>query len=233
MNTNKWVAIFLYCAGAILLLAGLERLLVAASDAPALALPDPILGIPLRLAAAIIGALELAAACLCLLTQRTQLQLAFLTGLMAGYATYWTCAAMTGVQSQGTAIGGLTDPLRLTNGVLGTLIAFLPAGLILGIGSTLFLNRKKAPAKPASKPLSGPQKMTCPACGGHIRFEAGQIGQQINCPHCQKNIALRPPEILKTLCAQCGNPIEFPSHALGRKMPCPHCKTDLILKESA
>jgi len=47
MKTN-WIKPFIYSAGGILLAAALIRFLIVACHHPALALPEPLLGIPLR-----------------------------------------------------------------------------------------------------------------------------------------------------------------------------------------
>jgi len=47
MKTN-WIKHFIYSAGGILLAAALIRFLIVACHHPALALPEPLLGIPLR-----------------------------------------------------------------------------------------------------------------------------------------------------------------------------------------
>jgi hypothetical protein len=233
MNTQTWPTIVARATAAILLCAGIERLLIAATNASVLALPDPVLGIPLRITAATVGVIELATAAFCLNARSPRYPLALTAWLTTNYIAYWIGAHLMGCHPQTTAIGSLTDPLRLANGTLGHIIALIPPALLLTSITTLFLTRpKKAPAKPAPKPLIGPQKMACPACGLHIRFEADQAGQQIPCPQCKTTITLRPPEILKTTCPQCSGHIEFPSHALGRKMPCPHCKGELTLKET-
>jgi len=232
MNKNRWNNIVFYTTGAILLFAGLERLQVAASGAPALALPDPLLGIPLRAAVIVIGAIELAAAAICLFARGLKLRIAIVVFLSTGYAAFWAGAILTHYHPQGTCLGSLSEPLQLAAGTSGAIISLIPVGLLLGSYSTLFLNReKKVPVKSAPQPVVGPQKMSCPACGGHIRFEGAETGKQIDCPHCKKPIALRAPEILKTACPQCAGRIEFPSHALGRKMPCPHCGAELTLTE--
>ena len=75
--------------------------------------------------------------------------------------------------------------------------------------------------------------MACPACGVHIRFDARNLGRQIPCPHCQKTLALRKPDLLKMACFFCQGHIEFPTHAIGEKMACPHCNMDITLKEPA
>lgn len=77
-------------------------------------------------------------------------------------------------------------------------------------------------------------KMSCPGCGGHIKFAPQNLSQKTNCPHCEQPVTLRPPdETLKMSCFFCHGHVQFPAHALGTKMPCPHCKMDITLKEPA
>ena len=77
-------------------------------------------------------------------------------------------------------------------------------------------------------------KMSCPACGVHIRFDERNIGQKkTRCPQCQTGITLRKPDLLKMACYFCKGHIEFPPHAIGEEMPCPHCQMDITLKEPA
>lgn len=77
-------------------------------------------------------------------------------------------------------------------------------------------------------------KMFCPYCGVHIRFDLRNLGRQIPCPHCQKEITLqKPDETLKMSCFFCKEHIEFPAHAVGRKLKCPHCYMDITLKVPA
>jgi DNA-directed RNA polymerase subunit RPC12/RpoP len=77
------------------------------------------------------------------------------------------------------------------------------------------------------------RKMTCPGCGIHIRFALQNLGQRIPCPHCQKIITLREPDLLKMVCLYCKQDVEFPPHAIGQKIRCPHCKNGMTLKEPA
>ena len=133
---------------------------------------------------------------------------------------------MMGIHQQGTCIGSLTDPLHLSGGTAGVIISFLPVYLLLGSYMALlwlWLESRKAKA---AKFL----KMSCPACGVHIRFDERNLGRKIACPHCQAAIALHRPGNLKMACYFCKEHIEFPSHAIGEKMPCPHCNMDITLK---
>jgi len=79
MKTN-WIKPFIYTAGGILLAAALIRFLIVACHHPALALPEPLLGIPLRYAILAVGTLEIVVAGICLFGKNVRLQAAWLPG---------------------------------------------------------------------------------------------------------------------------------------------------------
>jgi predicted RNA-binding Zn-ribbon protein involved in translation (DUF1610 family) len=223
----KPTKMFIYSAGGILLAAGLERFIVAAGDAQVLALPEPMLGIPLRTAVLAVGVLELAVALICLFGKRTGLQLGWLAWLATDYAAYWIGALAANCHPQGTCIGSLTDPLFLARGATGWITAGLPVYLLAGsyaglIG--LWLERRRAKTAQLLK-------MSCPACGVHIRFDPRNIGQKTRCPKCQADLTLRKADVLKMSCFFCKEHIEFPAHAIGQKLKCPHCNRDITLNE--
>jgi hypothetical protein len=222
----KVIKPFIYFAGAILLATALERVLIAAGGTQSLSLPEPVLGIPLRYSVLLVAAFELVVAMICLFGRRSGLQLGWLAWLATHYAGYRVGLLTMGIHQQGTCVGSLTDPLHLSRGVAGVIVGLLPVYLLLGSYAAmtwLWLEGRRAKA---AKFL----KMSCPACGVHIRFDERNVGQKIPCPQCQKAMVLRKPENLKMSCFFCQEHIEFPSHAIGEKMPCPHCKMDITLK---
>lgn len=224
----KGIKFFIYSAGTILLAASLERFLVAAGHGQVLALPEPVMGIPLRYAVMIIGGMELVVALICLFGWRMSLQLGWLAWLATNYFVYWIGLLMMHLHSQTTCIGNLTDPLHLSRGMSGAILSFPPVYLLLG--SCLAMVWLWSAGRRAA--MARFLKMSCPACGIHIRFDDRNLGQKIPCPHCQKPLILRQPDAkIKTSCFFCQEHIEFPAHAIGEKMPCPHCKMDITLKE--
>jgi hypothetical protein len=225
----KGIKLFIYSAGGILLAAALIRFVIAAGSAPVLAMPEPVLGLPLRHAVLLIGGFEFVVALICLFGRQTGLQLGWLAWLATNYMVYRIGLLTMGMHQQGTCIGSLTDPLHLTRGTIGMMVGFLPFYLLLGSYAAfiwLWWEGRRAKAVQFIK-------MSCPACGVHLRFDERNLGQKIPCPHCQKAITLRKPDLLKMACFFCQEHIEFPSHAIGEKMPCPHCKMDITLKEPA
>lgn len=223
----KPIRLFIYCAGGILLAAALMRFLIAAGSSPVLTLPEPMLGIPLRYAVLLVGALELAVALICLFGKQTGLQIGWVAWLTSDFIVYRIGLLTTHCHPQATCIGSLTDPLQLSRGISGWIMTLTPYYLLLGsyaaVGWLWLAGRRAKAAKFI--------RMSCPACGVHIRFDARNLGRKIPCPHCQKTLTLRKPDLLKMSCFFCHKHIEFPTHAIGEKMACPHCNMDITLKE--
>lgn len=230
----KWVRYFILSAGVILLIAALSRLLIVFGNAQVLSLADPVLGIPLRYAVMLVAGLELAVALVCLFGKRLGFQVGWLSWLAVIFLVFQVCTFAMHRHWQTTCIGSLTDPLQLTRGLMGVIIGFIPIFLVLGTGSAsvwLWLG-KQAEARQREEAKS--LKMSCPACGVHIRFESAHVGQQIDCPKCRAAVVLRRTgEMLKMACYFCHERIEFPPHALGDKLKCPHCSMDITLKDPA
>ena len=84
----RWIKPFVYSAGGILLAAALIRFVIAAGNAPVLALPEPILCIPLRYAVLLVGAIEAAVALYRLFGRRIALQVGWLAWLAANFVFY-------------------------------------------------------------------------------------------------------------------------------------------------
>jgi DNA-directed RNA polymerase subunit RPC12/RpoP len=249
----KWIRYFILSAGVILLVAALTRFLIAAGSAQVLALPDPMLGVPLRYAVLGVGAFELVVALICLFGRRVGLQLGWLAWLGTNYIVFWIGLIWQHCPPQGTCIGSLTDPLRVYYGTTRYVFQFLPFGLALGSYAALlqlwFAKRVKAkrPSVPAVQTavansgtartgtavLVRSLKISCTACGGHVEFPTNLLGETIPCPHCRATIILKRADNIKMSCSSCGGHVEFPSHALGQIIPCPHCNTDVILAKPA
>ena len=237
------IKLFIRVGGAILLAAALVRFLIAAGNAPALTLPEPVIGISLKSAVLLVGGIELVVALFCLFGRWPWFQLGGLALVATVYAVYVLALLAKGIQVQASCIGSLTDPLRIYRGPTGYALQFLPFGLALGSYAAAIALLFSADARTARlagarqlaarhDATAGLMKMVCPACGGHVKFPAQNAGQQIPCPHCQAAITLRQvDENLKMACVLCGGHVEFPVHAVGQKILCPHCaKTITLLK---
>jgi len=203
------------------------RFLIAAGSSPVLTLPEPMLGIPIRYAVLLIGGLELTVALICLFGKPTGLQIGWVAWLTSNFIVYRVSLFTMHCHPQSTCIGSLTDPLKLSRGISGWMMTLTPLYLLSGsyaAVSWLWLENRRAKAAKFIR-------MSCPACGVHIQFAVRNLGQKIPCPHCQKTVSLRQPELLRMSCFFCQGHIEFPAHAIGEKMPCPHCNMDITLKE--
>ena len=230
----KWIQYFILSAGGILLAAALTRFLAAAGQAQVWALPDPVLGIPLRYGVLLVGTFELVVALICLFGKRIGLQVGLMAWLGVNYAVYRIGTIAMGGHHQATAIGAVTDRLHLIRGFTGMMAGFAPAYLLLGSGTSsvwLWLSNRSKNRQSRAEKIT---KMSCPSCGTHIRFDSANLGQSIPCRQCKATVILRKPdEKLKMACFFCHENIEFPAHALGEKLECPHCKMDITLKAPA
>ena len=230
---TKYIKSFIYSAGGILLAAALMRFLVAAGTAQALALPEPMLGIPLRYAVLMVGIFELVVALICLFGKHVGLQIGWLAWLSTNLVVFWIGLLTMHYHPQATCIGSLTDLLHLARGTTGHIMEFTPVYLLMGSYAALIWVWLESRTAQAHKLAAESLKISCPACGGHIRFAIQNLGQKISCPHCQKETTLRKPESLKMSCFFCKEHIEFPAHALGQKIFCPHCNRGITLMEQA
>jgi hypothetical protein len=227
----KWIKLFIYSAGAILLMAALERFLIAAGDVQVLGMPDPALGIPLRYAVLIAGVLELTAALICLFGKQVGLQIGWLAWTSTNFIVFRIGLLSMHCHPQATCIGSLTDPLRLSRGITGIVLQIIPACLCFGSYALLSLWFKRR-IKPANLVAESGEtiKMFCALCNGHISFSLANLGQKIPCPHCHATITLMRQKNVKTSCPSCGEHIEFPLHGLGQTIPCPHCTVPVTLQ---
>jgi len=222
---SRWIESIIYSAGGLLVGAALTRFLIVLSAAQSLALPDPVVGIPLRLVVVLAGVVELAAAWFCLSGRQRRLQVGLLFWLATNLVVFHAGLFWMKIHPQGTFLGRLTDPLQLAGTITGLVVFWLPVAFVLAsyaAAAGLWLESRRGAF----------QKMFCPGCGGHIKFATQNLGQEAACPHCQIGVTLRKPnENLKMTCYFCKGHIEFPAHAIGTRMPCPHCQMDITLKE--
>lgn len=227
--SDKLTRAFILSAGGLLLAAALERLLIFLGNSPLVRHPDALLGIPVPLGVLAVGLAQLAAALVCLLGRSPRLSAVLVLWLGSNYVVFRAGLFWLGLHPDWTSIGALTDPLQLARGNSGMVVHYgVPGYLLAGSGAVLLWPwvRRTFP------PRSAFSKMSCPSCGGHIKFAVVNLGRPTACPHCKTSVRLRQPdENLKMSCYFCKGHLEFPAHALGTKMPCPHCRRDITLKE--
>jgi predicted RNA-binding Zn-ribbon protein involved in translation (DUF1610 family) len=194
------------------------------AKAPAPDMADPIFALPFHDLMLWVGLAELAVACLCLFTSKRTLSLGLLAWLVVTLAAYRVGLWTMGWHHPYAWVAGLINGLDVSPRVADLMIGATSAYLLVGSMAMLWFERRTAQAATSLK-------MSCPSCGGHIQFASQNLGQQIPCPHCQKETILRKSDNLKMSCVLCGGHIEFPAHAIGQKIQCPHCaKTITLLK---
>jgi hypothetical protein len=215
-------------SGALLLAVAFSLFLVNWTSPSYIVLPfDPIFALSQQWLFWIIGGFALAVALICLFDDRPIPQVFILSLLATAFIAYQIWVYCVGCRGVSGYLGGLSRTFGVSAhgaGVLtmlGTVI--LP---ILSYSSVGWLWwRGKLEAKFL--------KMSCPSCGGHLKFEFTSLGKQVPCPHCQAAVTLRKPdENLKMSCFLCKERIEFPSHALGSIIRCPHCHKDITLRQT-
>jgi hypothetical protein len=203
---NDWMKFFIKSAGTILLAAALARFLIAAGNASFLSLPDPALGIPLRYGVLTVGGIELVIALICLFGRSVSFQSAWLAWLATNFIIFQAGLFWMHCHPQATCIGSLTDPLHLSRGTTGMILAAVPIYLAVG-GYVALLqlwfvkggNALQSIAAERSEDRSTQSahaeflKISCPFCSGHIAFPMYGLGQTIACPHCAKGITLQMP----------------------------------------
>jgi len=218
---------FVSVGGAVLLGAGLTRVLVLLGRSPMLTEPEPVLGVSLRIAVLLVGVLELGFGLYGLFGRRLRWQLSLMLWLLLNYVVYRVGLVFMGCHPEWTCIGSLSDPLRLGRGTAGFITAYAMPGFLL-VGSVVLLTMPKLARWCPIR--THYQRMFCPSCGGHIKFHVRNLGQRIPCPHCATEVELEPHDVLKMSCFFCHKHIEFPAHAAGTKTKCPHCGKDITLK---
>jgi hypothetical protein len=213
---------FVLSAGGILLLAGTVKVLDFFAKPQVPDMQDPIFAVSFRHLVLLVGMMELIVAFFCLFTNKKTLSLCLLAWLVVTLATYRIGLWMMGWHHPYAWVAGWINALDISPRVADLIICTTSAYLLVGSIAILWLERRAVEA-------ANFLKMSCPACGVHIKFAVQNVGKMISCPHCQKEITLRETENLKMSCVLCGGHIEFPSTVVGQKIPCPHCAKTITL----
>jgi hypothetical protein len=213
-------------SGALLLaIAGCLFLVNWTSPAELILPHDPVCALPVRLLFWIVGGLALAGALFCLLDDQPTRQMLLVAWLATNFLVYQVGAGFLGVHSLAGYLGGFTRTFGIS-AQAASILAILAVGYLLAgsYGSLLWWWRCR-------KLDENYFKMSCPACGTHIKFARENLGQDRPCPKCGAGVTLRRPENLKMPCFFCKAHIEFPAHAIGQKIRCPHCQQDITLQQ--
>jgi hypothetical protein len=222
-------------SAAALLLALATAMFIANWASTGLVQPrEPVFLISMRTIFWLLGAIEICLALFCLYGQRVWWQAALIAWFAMNLVVYQAGFFWTGEQRKfDVYLDRLAQAFALTSHdaylILGTVVLYLLGGSLL----VLLLLRSEDWVERTYSRISGRLKMSCPACGVHIKFAIKNLGQKVSCPQCQASITLRKPDLLKTACYFCKGHIEFPAHSIGEKLKCPHCKMDITLMEPA
>ena len=234
---------FLFSAGVIVLAAAFLRCAILFQDTLASRMllegKDTFFGFQVRPELWVLALAEFLVAGGLFFLNNTLTRLMLLAWAATNYLLIKFALASENIKLQTSFIGSLSDPFHLAHGITGQVLAIIPYYLLLGAYLSLgwlWLRQVKWERKPRVKVQTGRDgfwKMSCPGCGGHVKFALQNEGQKIPCPHCEKVLTLRRAESLKMNCFFCAGHLEFPAHALGQKISCPHCRQDITLKEPA
>jgi hypothetical protein len=239
---SKLINRFLLSAAFIVLVAALLRLSIVLQDALDYGLllegNDALLGLPLRGEVWLLVIIELLVAGGLFIVRNQVTRLWLLAWGITNYLFLKIAFAQEQIKAQTSFLGSLSDPFHLSQGLPGKVMGVMPLYLLTGtycslawLGWRHFRETREHPVPVVQTGKDGFWKISCPACGGHLRFALQNEGSQIPCPHCAKPLKLRREDILRMSCFFCHEHISFPTHALGTKMPCPHCHKDITLKE--
>ncbi len=232
MKTVNLPRQFVYSAGVLLLAAALAMFISVWAGTRLIHPHEPLFGMSLPGFFCIVGGFELAVATVCLFGQNTFLKAVLVLWLAMNFAAYqaglWWMGGIAGFKGY---LGDVSAAFGISAGSANIMVQILVLYLLAGSLVSLLWIWTKGKSAESKVNTENDLKISCPACGGHIRFASQNLGQKISCPHCQKQTTLRKPGLLKMSCYFCKEHIEFPSHAIGHKMRCPHCKNDITLKE--
>ncbi len=215
-------------SGALLLTVALSLFLVIWTTPFYIVLPsDPIFSLPQRFLFWLIGGLALAVSLICLFDEHPTRQMFVLAWLATVFIDYQIGAYCVGCRSLAGYLGGFSHTFGISANSAGVFATFVSVCLLILSCSSLVWARRQ------EKLEANFLKISCPSCGGHLKFELMNLGKQIPCPHCQTAVTLRKPDdYLKMSCFFCKEHIEFPPYALGSKIRCPHCKKDITLRQT-
>jgi predicted RNA-binding Zn-ribbon protein involved in translation (DUF1610 family) len=227
LQQTDWPAWLALGMAGLLSFQGFTTLMIICGRSGSWDVPDPLVGMNFRYVSLLAAICQLGAGSwLCFSRNHRRVALWLVLWLGLNFAVYRGGLWVMGWHHPFGWLHGLMYSLNISAFHADILSSGIIVLMIVGGGSMLAVGHIKFKRTQSAK-------MSCPACGGHVKFAVRNLGAQILCPHCAKPIKLRREENLKMSCFFCHGHIEFPAHALGAKMACPHCKMDITLKEPA
>ena len=184
---NTGILLFVFLTGVLLLAAALVQFMIAAGDSQVLTLPDAVLGIQLRFAVILVGAVELTVGLFCVFGKSVDSRVVLITWLLTNWAVYHIALTYMGINSRYSCVGLVTDPLRISVVYWYQVQAVLPIALLFGTYVALSLSW----INQRGQRSLGYIKVACLGCGGHIEFPVNTISWKIACPHCGGGVRLQ------------------------------------------
>ncbi len=129
---NKLIRLFAIVAAFVFIVTGTAKIWSALGDAKVLSINDPILNIKFGRLLLAVGALEIAIAAFCLISDKRVLQLSLLAWLASLFAVYRVGLSWMGWRGVCPCLGNLTDALHISPRVADNFMKAMLAFLLIG-----------------------------------------------------------------------------------------------------
>jgi hypothetical protein len=135
---NRYIYCFVKCSGIALFAVAVAKMIAGSGHDRILLRPDPILGIPFRLALIIAATLELVVSGICLLTDSVRMQLVSIAWLATSFAIYHFGLWVASVKYC-PCLGSITDALHISPQTANIIAECITGFLLVGsYGSLIF-----------------------------------------------------------------------------------------------
>jgi hypothetical protein len=148
------IRIFIFCAGILLLLTAVAKLISASGGARIMQNPDPILSVSFRHVFWIVGTLELIIALVCFFGKRVGLQAGLVAWLATNFVVYRLGLLWIGYSKPCRCLGNLTDALHIPAQTADTVLKIILGYLLIGSYTTLLWLWKQNWESPSTSPMS-------------------------------------------------------------------------------
>jgi len=149
----KIARLFLYSAGALLLLTAAAKLVSSFGSTRILQMSDPVLALPFRYVFWLVSAIELGVAFACFFGKRVGLQAGLVAWLSTNFVVYRLGLLCVGYHKPCSCLGNLTDALHIPPQTADTAMKIILGYLLFGSYATLFwLWKQKRKASPLMPP---------------------------------------------------------------------------------
>jgi len=140
MLNAKIIKVFLYSAGALLLITALAKLVSANGSVRILQASDPVLFLSFRHVFFVVGSIELVVAFVCFFSNHMGLQAGLVAWLATSFLLYRFGLLLVGYQKPCSCagLGNLTDALHISPQTIDIAMKIILAYLLLGSYATLF-----------------------------------------------------------------------------------------------